>query len=49
MECNEKPKLSEVNNDMSRRIIDIPFESTFIDKQNYNKLTKDEIIDSKYF
>ena len=34
---------------MSIRIIDIPVESTFIDKQNYNKLTKDEIIDSKIF
>jgi phage/plasmid-associated DNA primase len=38
LECNEKPKLNEVNDAIFRRIIDIPFVSSFVDKQTYDKL-----------
>ena len=38
MECNEKPRLNEVSDAVSRRIIDIPFKSTFVDKDIYDKL-----------
>lgn len=38
MECNNKPKLSEVGNGMKRRLVDIPFDSSFIDKCFYDKL-----------
>lgn len=38
MECNEKPKLSEVGDGMRRRVLDIPFNSSFIDKCAYDKL-----------
>ena len=37
MECNQKPKLSDTSG-MHRRIIDIPFSSSFIDKSSFNKL-----------
>ena len=42
MECNEKPKLSEVNEAMQRRILDIPFNSSFVEKHIYDKLDDDE-------
>jgi len=38
MECNNKPKLSEVGDGMKRRLIDIPFNSSFVDKCTYDKL-----------
>jgi len=38
MECNDKPKLSEVGDQMKRRVIDIPFNSSFVDKCSYDKL-----------
>jgi len=38
LECNEKPRLNEVNDAVARRIIDIPFKSTFVDTDIYNKL-----------
>ena len=42
MECNEKPRLNEVNDAVARRIIDIPFKSTFVDKAIYDKLKDDQ-------
>ena len=42
MECNEKPKLSEVNVAMQRRILDIPFNISFVEKHIYDKLDDDE-------
>jgi P4 family phage/plasmid primase-like protien len=38
LECNKKPKLNEVTDAIYRRIIDIPFLSSFVDKQTYDKL-----------
>ena len=38
MECNDMPKLNEVKDGVSRRLIVIPFESSFIDKDQYDKL-----------
>jgi P4 family phage/plasmid primase-like protien len=38
LECNEKPRLNEVNDAVARRIIDVPFKSTFVDKDIYEKL-----------
>jgi len=40
MECNEKPKLNETSDALSRRIIDIPFKSKFVDKRIYDKLNE---------
>jgi len=42
MECNEKPKLSEATEAIARRLLDIPFVSSFIDKTIYDKLGPDE-------
>ena len=42
LECNEKPKLNEVNDAMSRRIIDIPFKNRFVDKHIYDTLDEEE-------
>ena len=44
MECNEKPKLNETSDALSRRIIDIPFKSRFVDKKIYDKLNDDQKI-----
>ena len=42
MECNEKPKLSEVNEAIQRRILDIPFNSSFVENHIYDKLDDEE-------
>ena len=42
LECNSKPKLSEVGGEEQRRIHDVPFESTFIDAQDYEKLEPEQ-------
>jgi len=34
VECNEKPKMNEANNAMIRRIMDILFESSFVEDEN---------------
>jgi phage/plasmid-associated DNA primase len=44
MECNEKPKLNETSDALSRRIIDIPFKSRFVDKKIFDKLNDDQRI-----
>ena len=41
-ECNEKPKLNEVNDALSRRLMDIPFKSKFVEKQVYDKCDEEE-------
>lgn len=46
MECNEKPKLNETSDALSRRIIDIPFKSRFVDKKVYDKLTEEQKINT---
>jgi len=46
MECNEKPKLNETSDALSRRIIDIPFKSRFVDKKVYDKLTDEQKINT---
>jgi phage/plasmid-associated DNA primase len=38
VECNDKPKLSDVGDGMKRRVLDIPFNSSFVDKCMYDKL-----------
>jgi phage/plasmid-associated DNA primase len=38
LECNDKPKLNEVNDALSRRILDIPFKNKFVDKDIYDEL-----------
>ena len=38
LECNDKPKLNEVNDALGRRIIDIPFKNKFVDKLVYDEL-----------
>jgi len=38
LECNDKPKLNEVNDAIYRRLIDVPFMSSFVDQQIYDKL-----------
>jgi len=43
MECNEKPNISEVNDAIQRRIIDIPFNSIFTSQDKIDKLKKDNI------
>lgn len=40
LECNTKPKLSEVLDADKRRIHDVPFESTFLSQNDYNKLNE---------
>ncbi len=42
MECNDKPIMSESNDAMVRRIIDIPFISSFVDKHIYDELSESE-------
>jgi hypothetical protein len=42
MECNEKPLMSEVNDATALRIEDVPFESTFYRKEDYDNLDEDE-------
>ena len=42
LECNDKPKLNEVNDALSRRILDIPFKNKFVDQQAYNELDEKE-------
>ena len=43
MECNEKPNISEVNDAIQRRIIDIPFNSIFTSQDKIDKLKNDNI------
>ena len=42
LECNDKSKLNEVNDALSRRILDIPFKNKFVDQQTYNELDEKE-------
>ena len=42
LECNDKPKLNEVNDALSRRILDIPFKNKFVDKKEYDELNENE-------
>jgi len=42
MECNNKPKLDEITDAVARRIIDIPFKSTFVDQSVYDILKDDQ-------
>jgi phage/plasmid-associated DNA primase len=42
LECNDKPKLNEVNDALSRRILDIPFKNRFVDKHIYDTLDNEE-------
>lgn len=49
MECNEKPKLSEVNEAMERRILDIPFNSLFVDKMKFEKFSDQERKENEIF
>ena len=42
LECNNKPKLSEVTNGDIRRMHDVPFEGTAVDEQDYEKLTTEQ-------
>ena len=42
IECNKKPFLSEANDAMMRRIIDIPFKNRFVDENIYKTLDDDE-------
>jgi phage/plasmid-associated DNA primase len=46
MECNEKPKLNETSDALSRRIIDIPFKARFVDKKVYDKLNEEQKINT---
>ena len=41
LECNEKPKLNEVNDALRRRIIDILFGQKFVDKKEYDEAIED--------
>lgn len=42
MECNDKPKLDEINDAMSRRILDIPFKNRFVDQYVYDELDEED-------
>ena len=42
LECNDKPKLNEVNDALSRRILDIPFKNKFVDKDIYDELDEQD-------
>ena len=42
LECNQKPKLNEVNDALSRRILDIPFKNKFVDEITFDNLDDDE-------
>jgi P4 family phage/plasmid primase-like protien len=53
MECNDKPKLDEVNDALARRILDVPFKNKFVDKKTYDELDEDDkkstfLINSEY-
>lgn len=41
-ECNDKPQLNEVNDALARRILDIPFKSSFVSKDVYDELEENE-------
>lgn len=43
LECNELPKMDEVNDAIIRRVRVIPFTSKFVDESNYNALEQEEI------
>ena len=36
LECNEKPKLNEINDALRRRVIDVLFGQKFVDQQEYD-------------
>jgi phage/plasmid-associated DNA primase len=42
VECNDKPQFSDVDDAISRRIMDIPFKNKFVDKFIYDKLNEEE-------
>jgi phage/plasmid-associated DNA primase len=42
LECNDKPKLNEVNDALMRRILDIPFKSKFVSKDIYETLEEED-------
>lgn len=42
LECNNKPKLSEILRAEIRRILDMPFKNKFVDKQTYKNLDEEE-------
>ena len=42
LECNDKPKLNEVNDALGRRIIDVPFKNRFVDKYVYDELDDED-------
>ena len=49
MECNQKPKLKETcGDDMARRILDIPFDSSFVSEETFKKLP-DKVKNVNYF
>jgi phage/plasmid-associated DNA primase len=48
-ECNKKPKLQGVDGGFARRIIDVPFESRFVEQDEYNLFTKQEIKEQNIF
>ena len=47
LECNDKPKLSETNRSIQRRLVDVKFKQTFVTKAEYDEaiegLNEDEI------
>ena len=49
LECNELPKMDEVNDAIIRRTRVIPFNSKFVDQNTYNTLDKQEIEDNNIF
>ena len=42
LECNDKPKLNEVNDALSRRVLDIPFKNKFVDKEEYEETDEED-------
>jgi P4 family phage/plasmid primase-like protien len=49
VECNELPKIDEVNDAIIRRVSVIPFTSKFVDSSLYNELGQDEITNNNIF
>jgi phage/plasmid-associated DNA primase len=49
LECNELPKMDEVNDAIIRRTQVIPFVSRFVDEQSYNAFSEDEIKSKNIF
>ena len=49
LECNELPKMDEVNDAIIRRTRVIPFNSKFVDQNTYNTLDKEEIKENRIF